>query len=86
MDVTTAQLAVAQEEPIKAKAALEDTTLRLADLQRRVPEEEVDRVRSARERLALVLDEVETDIFAAQRDLEILANQLLEMDRDLFEP
>jgi hypothetical protein len=32
----------------------------------------------------LVLDEVESDEFAARRDLEILANNLLSLERSLF--
>jgi hypothetical protein len=41
-------------------------------------------VAALQERLALALEELEPDIFAAQRDLEVLANSLLEIERDHF--
>jgi len=37
-----------------------------------------------RSRLALVLDELETNRFAAMRDLEVLASNLMALERSLF--
>ena len=41
-------------------------------------------VRAMRYRLAMAAEETESDPFAAQRDLEVLANGLETMDEDLF--
>jgi len=82
VDVTTAQLAVAQEDPIAAKAALAGTDDRLMALD--VELIGVDTVEGLRNRLALVLEEVDDNAFAAQRDLQILASNLLSLERSLF--
>jgi len=84
VDVTTAQLGIAQEDPIAAKAALENTAAALVDLGEKLGPSEASTVASLQDRLRLVQAELETDIFAAQRDLEILANSLLEIERDQF--
>lgn len=81
VDVTSAQLAIAQEDTAAARLALEDTESKLdalADKQGEQP------VAPLRERLALVLEELTSDVFAAQRDLEILSNTLVAMERELF--
>jgi septal ring factor EnvC (AmiA/AmiB activator) len=84
IDVTSAQLGIAQEDPIAAKAALENTAAALVDLGKKLGPSEASTVAALQERLALALEEMEPDIFAAQRDLEILANSLLEIERDQF--
>lgn len=84
IDVTTARLAIAQERPIEAKAALELTGATLDDLSDKLGPEHDESVAGLKERLALVLEEVDTDVFAAQRDLEILANTLVGIERELF--
>ncbi|HEY4666100.1 MAG TPA: hypothetical protein VIH26_02230 [Anaerolineales bacterium] len=84
VDVTSAQLGIAQEDPIAAKAALENTAAALEDLGEKLGPGEASTVAGLQDRLALVQEELEADIFAAQRDLEILANSLLEIERDQF--
>lgn len=84
IDVTSAQLGIAQEDPIAAKAALENTSGALEELAAKLGPREASTVAALQERLALALEEMEPDIFAAQRDLEILANSLLEIERDHF--
>jgi len=84
VDVTTAQLGIAEEDPIAAKAALENTAAALEDLADKLGPGEASTVAALQDRLALVQEELEADIFAAQRDLEILANSLLEIERDQF--
>lgn len=84
IDVTTARLAIAQERPIEAKAALESTGPTLVDLSDKLGPEHDEAVADLQERLRLVLEEVDTDVFAAQRDLEILTNSLVGIERDLF--
>ena len=80
VDVTRAQLALAQEDPLRVADALESTGDRLSALSDLVDASELE---SMRERLMLVLSEVDSDPFAAQRDLEILANTLLEIEQEL---
>jgi len=82
VDVTTAQLAIAQEDPIAAKAALAGTDDRLMALD--VELIGADTVEKLRNRLALVLEEVDDSAFAAQVDLQVLASDLLSLESDLF--
>ncbi len=84
VDVTTAQLEMMQEEPVKAAAALEVTDQRLARLEQRLTGAAAKTIAGLRERLALALQEIETNDFAARRDLEVLANDILALGRDLF--
>ena len=81
VDVTTAQLALAQEDSIAARVALEETSAKLEELADASGSESIVVLQ---ERLELVVDEVQSDAFAAQRDLEVLANALLSLERDLF--
>jgi hypothetical protein len=56
----------------------------LRQLENRLSGVDADDVQGMRERLALALEEVETDEFAARRDLEILANNLIALEQRLF--
>lgn len=85
VDVTRAQLALAQDQPGEAKASLEATDSLLAELEEGVSEDHQDTVSNLRDRLNLVLDEIDSDTFAAERDLEILANNIVDLERALFE-
>ena len=80
VDVTRAQLALAQEDPVRVVAALQGTGDKLATLRDLMQDSDLEGIR---ERLVLVLSEADGDLFAAERDLEILANILLEIERDL---
>src|SRR3972149_2602562 len=84
VDVSRSQLGVAQEDPAHALAALDGTAEKLAALEGHLSGSDAEAVQGMAERLQLVVAEVNADIFAAQRDLEILSNTLLEMDRELF--
>jgi hypothetical protein len=84
VDVTTAQLALAQEDDIAARAALTGTDARLNTLKATLKGANANDVNEMIGRLQLVLEEVESDAFAARRDLEILANNLLALERVLF--
>jgi cell division protein FtsB len=86
VDVSTAQLGILQEDVLAAKAALSGTDARLAKLEVQLEDKDAQTVASLRERVALVLEEVDSDAFAARRDLEILANNLLSLERLLFGP
>jgi hypothetical protein len=84
VDVSKAQLAMAEEDPIAAESALEGTRSRLRQLENRLDGDDVETVQGMSERLVLVLQEVQTDAFAARRDLEILANNLIALEQRLF--
>jgi len=80
VDVTRAQLALAREDPAGVAAALMETGEKLTLLSDLVS---ADELTGLRERLVLVLSEVDADPFAAEHDLEILANTLLEIKAEL---
>jgi hypothetical protein len=84
VNVTSAQLALAQDNPVVAKAALAGTMESLVELQETLSPEDAETVDGLIERLELVQREIDTDEFAAMRDLEILANNLLLLERSLF--
>jgi DNA repair ATPase RecN len=86
VDVTNAQLALMQDQPGAAEAALDGTDARLESLQAGLDGQEADAVEGMRNRLGLVLEGLESDIFAAQRDLEIMANNLVELEQRMFQP
>lgn len=81
VDVTSAQLEMAEENPAGATVALEDTGQKLDAMAEKLGEQQVAGIR---DRLDLVLDGLDSDIFAAQRDLEVLSNTLVALERDLF--
>ena len=85
VDISRAQLAIEQDEPLAVLAALEDTDQLLIGLGILLEPDRGSEIQSLQERLVLVIYEVEDDRFAAQRDLEILANLLLAMETELFE-
>lgn len=84
VDVTRARLALAQDQPGEAVVSLEESDARLEALEAGLEGAQAETVSGMRDRLNLVLNEIETDTFAAQRDLEILANNLVELERALF--
>jgi cytoskeletal protein RodZ len=84
VDVSKAQLALVEEDPIAAEDALRDTGERLQQLEERLSGADAEAVRGMSERLELAIEEVETDEFAARRDLEILANNLIALEQQLF--
>jgi DNA repair ATPase RecN len=84
VDVSKAQLALVEEDPIAAEDALGGTAERLQQLEKRLSGADAETVRGMSERLALAIEEVETDEFAARRDLEILANNLIALEQRLF--
>ncbi|MFQ5943289.1 MAG: hypothetical protein ACE5JF_07030 [Anaerolineales bacterium] len=83
VDVTRAQLALAQEDTVRVAAALQGTGEKLSSLRDLLGPSATTELDALRERLVLVLSEVDGDPFAAERDLEILANTLLEIEQGL---
>jgi hypothetical protein len=84
VDVTTAELALVNEDVLTAKASLSGTDSQLETLQEGLPQADQATIEGMRTRLALVLDELETDVFAAGNDLEVLKNNLVALERSLF--
>ena len=84
VNVTSAQLTLAKGDTVAAKAALAGTRASLIELEENVSVEDAETVMDLIDRLELVQGEVDTDEFAASRDLEILANTLLSLEGSLF--
>jgi hypothetical protein len=84
VDVTTAQLALAQDNPLGAQAALQGSDAKLHGLQSGLDTQGAQSIQAIRDRLSLVNGELQTDHFAAQRDLEVVANNLLDAEQTLF--
>ncbi|MFP3853291.1 MAG: hypothetical protein ACLFWD_03245 [Anaerolineales bacterium] len=84
VDLTTAQLDLLQDQPEAAASALEDTDALLESLAEGLEAENAERIQSMRNRLELVLEGLDDDTFAAQRDLEIMANNLVDLEQRMF--
>jgi len=77
VDVTSAQAAIALENPSGARLALGGTDNRLQALSTLLDAPDTqERVSAMRGRLTQILAELDRDAFAAQNDLEVLANDL----------
>lgn len=84
VDITSAELALAKDDLVTAKASLTGTDARLENLQEMFEGEDQQTIDGMRTRLSLVLEELETDASAAMSDLEVLASNLLALERSLF--
>lgn len=83
-DVVSARLALANEDPPRARAALARTDETLNRLQGLLAADQVDLVTDMQDRLELVLSEIDDDAFAADSDLGVLERSLLELENDYF--
>jgi DNA repair ATPase RecN len=83
-DVSTARLALAMNNPTAARIALTDTDERLSMLQKDLEDEYASIVADARFRLQQAISEIDTNMFAAEGDLEILANYLMNLESEYF--
>jgi len=70
--------------PAAARIALVDTDERLSTLQKDLEDEYANTVAGARFRLQQVISEIDTNEFAAMGDLEILANDLMNLESEYF--
>lgn len=86
VDVTAAQVQMGLGEPAAARRALSETDARLEALQSTATLDQQKDIQSMRDRLALVLSELETNNFAAVNDLEVLAGDLAAFERAVFGP
>jgi len=84
LDVSNALLALAVDDPARARVSLDKTGQALAKVSSLLPEDQRGMVTSMEQRLELVLEEMEGDPYAAQSDLDVLAKSLLELEDALF--
>jgi hypothetical protein len=83
-DVRSAQFALAEGEPARAKVHLTNTPETLQELEQLVGSEQMDLVTAMGDRMDLILSELEEDTFAAQSDLDVLANSLIQLENTFF--
>jgi hypothetical protein len=83
-DVRAAQASLAQNESEQALSLLSGVPDGLEALQAAVPGESQGEVDSMMSRVTLAIEGIETDQFAAQSDLEVLANSLIQLENNLF--
>ncbi len=81
--VNDARVAIALGDSASARMPILEADGVLAGLEGRVPAEQSQVVTGMRDRLALARGEFETDAFAAQRDLEVLGNDLSQLVKEL---
>lgn len=83
-DVRAAQHSLAIDDPVQAKVHLTTTPEILQDLEDLVGTDQAEQVASMQDRLDLALREIDDDLFAAQSDLEVLANNLVQLENIYF--
>jgi hypothetical protein len=84
LDVATAQYYLAKTEPAKGRVALSQTASTLTTLSTLLPTDQSKVVSDMQSRLKLALGEIDSDPYAAQSDLDVLAKSLLELDNAYF--
>jgi hypothetical protein len=84
-NVNEARVAVVGRNPAAARTPLGRADVVLVRLKNLVAGEQAAAVTEVRERLGLVRDELDSDDFAAERDLEIVTNSLTELAEALGE-
>ena len=76
LDISKAQVALAQGNQDGMRQALSATDARLAKLEQELPPEQGQTLHDARSRLTMVLSEAGSSALAARNDLEVLSNDL----------
>lgn len=83
LDITSAQLALVKEDSAKAKLALSKTAETIKKLESLLPQSQREAIASLQDRLKLVLSELEENPYAANSDLDVMTNTLLELENAL---
>ncbi len=83
VDVNAARVNLAQGKTSAAEASLNSIGETLANLESRLQGDQAAAVGQMQDRLALVQGEISSDGFAAQQDLEVLANALSQLAKQL---
>jgi septal ring factor EnvC (AmiA/AmiB activator) len=83
-DVTRARLALALNDTDAARQHLANTPQTLNQIAIYLGAKDTQTVQALSERLAQVLDELDSNTFAAQSDLDVLANDLIQLEKQYF--
>ena len=83
-DVALAQLALAKQDTAKANLALSKTDQTLSKIGNLLPANQQKLVQDMQSRLTLAKSEIESNSYAAQSDLDVLANSLVDLENSLF--
>ncbi len=84
LDVASAQYYLAKTDPAKARVSLSQTAGTLTTLASQLPSDQSKIVSDMQSRLKLALGEIDSNPYAAQSDLDVLAKSLLELDNAYF--
>jgi hypothetical protein len=84
IDVANAQLAMANNAPEKARLSLSEVENTLQTIARLVVKNQQKIISDLQSRLSLAIGEVNTNPYAAQSDLDVLATGLLELENASF--
>ena len=79
LDVTSALLALSEQDNARALVVLDKTGATLDRIGEFLAPEQLNTITTMKQRLELVLTEIETDPYAAQSDLDVLAANLLQL-------
>lgn len=85
VDVANATLAIEQDNTATARLVLNGTLETLQRIEDELPADQSAALDPLQQRLELVLSELESDVFAALSDLNVLEAQLLQLEDDLFD-
>lgn len=84
VDVSNAQLALEVDDNAQARVVLNQTSRTLNKIQELLNIEQKEVVDDLKQRLDLVMDELDDDPFAAKSDLDVLEIKLLQLEDALF--
>ncbi|MEW5871998.1 MAG: hypothetical protein AB1894_22200 [Chloroflexota bacterium] len=84
VDIASAQLALANQEPEKARLALTKTPDHLQFLEKQLPQDQRKVITDLQARLELVLGEIDENGYAASSDLDVMSASLLELENALI--
>jgi polyhydroxyalkanoate synthesis regulator phasin len=83
-DVALSQLGLAKQDTAKASLALNKTDQTLTMLGNLLPANQQKLAQDMQSRLKLAKSEIDTNAYAAQSDLDVLANSLTDLENSLF--
>ncbi len=83
-DVATAQLALEKQDTSKAHVSISQTPTTLDSISSMLESNQQKLVEDMKSRLQLADSEIDSNAFAAQSDLTVLATSLLELENALF--
>ena len=84
VDVANAQLALEMDDNAQARIILNQTSLALNKIEELLEIDQKEVVSDLKQRLSLVMDELDDDPFAAKSDLDVLETKLLQLEDSLF--